>query len=117
MCAEPHLLCRDCVLGYAITRTAETDTYAPGNIQCVATTLSRVVAVVAMLITAYIIEHSLCMRCCPELDVLYLIYSIYLMANHMRKILSRMGLIKFKSEYDSNYGKSTQKKSSLKERG
>lgn len=88
----------------------------PGNIQCVATTPSHVVVVTVMLLTAYIIERSLCMRHCSELDVLYLIYRIYLMANHMRKILSRMRVIKFKSEYDSNYGKATQKKSSLKER-
>lgn len=47
----------------------------------------------------YIIELLLCVRHCPELDMLYLIYLIYLTTTHMRKTLPRIGLIKFKSEY------------------
>lgn len=76
-----------------------------------ATTLSYTVVIIVMLITAYIIELSLCVRHCPELDMFYLIYLITI---HMKNILPRTELLKFKSEYDFNYGKATQRKSSLK---
>lgn len=83
----------------------------------VAITTSHAVVITVMLITAYVIELALCLKHCSELDMLCLIYLIYLTTTHLRKIVSRTGLIKFKSEYDSNYGKAMQRRSSLKAGG